>query len=513
MRFHSEIIDKINHRLDRKGIKHLRLGIKHTSKPVQPIQTAPILPWDRIPSEILDQINQYLDLKSIKNLRLVNKHTAERCLGPRFLSVAWCVRTDLTEASLRTLLVCARHLIFQKAVRRLVIRATIYDAQSQVPATTKLETFYGSRSPASEWLEKAQKARKFLPDEFIIHSLATAMKNFSALQEIKLEPSLAIAPNTDQWLTRFPAKDPWISHACFLTLAAVARSPNTVQEVDIYTRRVSDGRTDHIDENCGVSISDLARYIAKLSEYDANDVNLPIENLGLKVSGGNNGPSNPNHNISDLSAVGQLLNCMTNLNTLYLTFDFDYYLHPVLDSYYEPFGHIVDNAHLKNLNHLHLENLPLTVDGLLKMLKKHPTIVFLCLKNLRIPDDQTWEPLIKYIDAELLALEKLSISCLRQGGRLVELSPVPQWANIHSSRGWVLAIPTYTHSCPIGCEDFAQAHKILSRIVHDRGADSRFIFSQFSIDWNFSDALVLSVNDTEQDAGGGKGVVTDCFTK
>jgi hypothetical protein len=409
-------------------------------------------------------------------------------------------------------LACARHPIFQKAVRRLVIRATLYDAQSQVPATTKLETFYGSRSPASEWLEKAQKAREILPDEFIIHSLATALKNFPALQEIKLEPSLAVAPNTDQWLTRIPAEDPWISHTCFLTLAAVARSPNTVQEVNIYTRRVSDGRTDHIDENCGVSISELARFIAKLNEYDANDVNLPIENFGLKVSGGNNGPPNLDQNISDLAAVGQLLNCMTTLTTLYLTFDFAYYLHPALDSYYEPFGHVMDNAQFKKLNHLHLENVPLTVDGLLEVLKKHPTIAFLCLKNLRIPDDQTWKPIIKYIDVELLALEKLSISCLRQGGRLVELSPVPQWANLHLSRGWMLAVPTYTHFCPIGCEDFTQAHKILSRIVHDRGADSRFIFSQFSIDWNFSDALVLSVNDTEQDAGGGKGIITDCFT-
>ncbi|KAJ5141883.1 uncharacterized protein N7443_006600 [Penicillium atrosanguineum] len=326
MHFSSEIFDKIHHRLDRKGLKHLRLGYKHSPEPVRTIQNAPAVPWGCIPSEIFDQINQHLDLQSLKNLRLVNKHTAERCLGPHFLSFARRARTDLTEASLRALLIRARHPIFQKAVRRLAIRVIIYDAHSLVPATTKLETYYGSRAPASRWLREAQKTRNSLPDEFIIHSLATALKHLSALQEIRLEPSLAIAPNTDQWLTRFPAKYSWISHACFLTLAAIARSSNTIHQVDIYTRRESDGKTDHIDESCGVPIGEFARYLTKLNDYGSNNVHFSIDNLGMKLSGGNGEPS-------DFAAVGKLLYCMSDLSMLYLTFDFDYHVHPVLDSY------------------------------------------------------------------------------------------------------------------------------------------------------------------------------------
>jgi hypothetical protein len=238
--------------------------------------------WDRVPSEIFDAINEYLDLNTIKSLRLVSKYISQRCLGPRFLFFASQAITDLTLGKLQALDKRASHPVFRNAVRRLIIQATFYDHCGHYPERRKLETFYGSRDPVNmEWLKKLQKERNTMSDKFIIDSLVNALNQFSALDEIKIQPCITIAPKINIPL-RHSFTFRWASHVCFLTLAAAARSSTTLRQLSIYKGCEADSEPGRL---CSVPVRDIAFHLKKIKGKCLSDIHLPIENLGLNVSG------------------------------------------------------------------------------------------------------------------------------------------------------------------------------------------------------------------------------------
>lgn len=458
--------------------------------------------WDCVPSEIFDAINEYLDLNTIKSLRLVSKYTSQRCLGPRFLFFASQVRTDLTSGSLQVLDKRASHPVFRNAVRCLIIQATFYDHCGHYPKRRKLETFYGSRDPANmEWLKNLQKERNTMLDKFIIDSLVNALNQFSALDEIKIQPYITIAPGINIPL-RHSFTFRWASHVCFLTLAAAARGSTILRQLGIYQGCEPYSEPGRL---CSVPAREIAVHLKKIKGKRLGDIYLPIESLGLKVSGEKWNPPRRQGSMRSLftgpilngrggayksdnfSGLEQLLQCAAKLVKLCLAFDFDYHRDlSVPESYYTFFTRMADNVYLRQLKHFCLIDFPVTVNALLEFLRKHQNIVSLCMKGLCIPEGERWNPILKYINTNMLDLDALSISCLRQGAHFVELNPDPMIRrDSFRNYNWEQGCYSYTHHCPSGCEKWARAHKYFRHLGRGKSVSSKFVCSRFSISWNW----------------------------
>jgi hypothetical protein len=199
----------------------------------------------------------------------------------------------------------------------------------------------------------------------------------------------------------------------------------------------------------------------------------------------------------NLSGLQQLLQCAAKLVRLYLAFDFNHHRGvSVPESYYTIFTRMADNVYLRQLKHFCLINFPVTVNALLEFLRKHQNIVSLCMKGLCIPEGERWNPILKYIRSNMLDLDALSISCLRQGARFVELNPDPKIRrNFSRNQDWEQGRDFYTHHCPSDCDNWARAHKYFRHVGRGKSVSSKFVYSRFSISWNWDHPEVALSED------------------
>lgn len=351
-----------------------------------------------------------------------------------------------------------------------------------------------------------------MSDKFIIDSLLNALNQFSALDEIKLQPYITIAPEINIPL-RHSFTFRWASHVCFLTLAAAARSSTTLRQLGIYKGCEANSELGRL---CSVPVRDIAFHLKKIKGKCLSDIHLPIESLGLNVSSEewnpprkqgsmqsiSTGPILKGRGVAyksdNLSGLEQLLQCAAKLVKLYLAFDFDHHRGVLVpESYYTIFTRIADNVYLRQLRHCCLINFPVTVNALLEFLRKHQNIVSLCMTGLCIPEGERWNPILKYISTNMLNLDALSISCLRQGARFVELNPDPKIRrDFFRNYDWEEGRDSYTHHCPLDCDKWARAHKYFRHLGRGKSMSSKFVFSRFSISWNWDYPEVVVSEDT-----------------
>lgn len=457
------------------------------------------MPLDRLPTEIIDAINEHLDSESIKNFRLTSKSAAQKCLNPRFISLSSQARTDFTPDSLQNLHSRASHPVFRNAARCLIVQVIVYDHRGVCPKRTKLEIFYGTRDPwGIQWLDKIQQERDSLSDEFVIDSLATTLDSFPSLDEIRFDPRVLIAPGVSRLLLIPSHEFPWMSHVVFIVLAAVARSSTPLRKLDIYNgcRFGCPWLSRH-----SVSASEFAFYIKRIKAEKPARRSLPIEVLGLTVSNissedwsraGNQtslrasravSPSNDGHELNGFSGVQQLLQLTSKLVSLHLTFDFEMEENTRgPEDPYKIFKSIADDVHLPRLKHFYLTNFSVTGNSLLKFLGSHPQIISLDIWRASIPEEERWNPTLRYINTNMPALRSVGLSALRKGDRFCELNPRPHM-RLNTLGDWNLGFDTCTHRCPLDCDSWPRAHKYLGRLS-STDVNSRFVYSRFGIFWN-----------------------------
>ncbi|KAJ5101767.1 hypothetical protein NUU61_003989 [Penicillium alfredii] len=421
--------------------------------------------WSRLPSEIWETILQNLDLDTIKSLRLMNQCAAERCLGPRFLSYASHVETDLTEESLMALLTRALHPSFRNAVRHLTISAISYDQSGKEVLYYNKEDSYEGRDcgiifvsedpptmiplqrwPISQhdlaWTKKQQRTRDALSNEFIIETLVCALNEFSSLDEIKLQSWIMTSPDR-RWSPYeifWPLTFPWASHVCYLVLAAMVKSTTTVRALDIFR----DLNRESIPyKRCSIPAKDFATHFAKISKISKNsddkkDMRLLLERLALSISTGMGTKSRIYRSmlertaslltpsflkseddealgVGDLSGVTRLLKCAAdNLQDLDLHFDHDSL--DVPQTYYHLFTSIADQTHFHQLQKCRLVDLPVTVPALLRFLEKHQNMSYLTMEGLMLSHREEWHLVFKFISTNMRNLDVLCLSHLHQGG-------------------------------------------------------------------------------------------------
>ncbi|KAJ5291566.1 hypothetical protein N7478_000817 [Penicillium angulare] len=419
--------------------------------------------WNHLPSEIFDMILQGADLETIKNVRLVNKVTAQRCLSPRFLSCASHIKTDLTEQSLWKVIERTAHPIFSRAVRYLTVLAVCYDHRGKHVLFEKHLTTRGYWNPLNwrrryglfyqtpratynlEWLQQQQASRDAVSDQFIIQVLTSALDSFIELKQINLQAQVMTSPN-ERWspyTVLAPVILPWASHVCYLVLAAVAKGESTVPEINIYTAYERDSKPARFpspnEVYCGVSIEKLSHYLDKIN--DGVEVRLPFGSMNvclaterqaqfkqepgwlqtgyasfLSVFSGSVAGESPR---DDLSGLMRLLKATPHLQGLKIEFDHEDLA--TRNEFRGIFTSVANQASFRQLKECTLIRLPITPAALLRFLEAHRDLINLTLKYLSVSSDSLWDPIFRFVGAEMTDLRWCTIDHLYHGDARIPL--------------------------------------------------------------------------------------------
>lgn len=406
--------------------------------------------WSQIPAEIFDIIVEDLPLYDIKNMRLVDKVGAANCLGHRMLSYASTAQTDLTERSLWDLVARSSHAVFGPAVRQLNIFAVCLD---EVPSRIKIPSSMPFRSNrptmSTEGLDiklvrEYQRTRDSLSDELIIDLLALALDSFTGLNSIVLDP-VSVSSLYQKWWPWgvFAAgTSPWISHVCYLALAATSRSGTRARHLDLYTTKGTEPylRYKHqspSNDVYGMLCDDLASHLASIKQRHG-DIRLPFETLHITLCTGPRTIHWPLHDWSKAlssrkvpessksdaaieegsSGLVQFLKCAPHLQNLYVYFN--HKGSTIREEYFNIFNGMAELsfAHLRRLS---LSDLPVTSAAILQFLHTHRNISHLDLQRVHILDDEEWDPIFRFISDEMMDLLVLILSDCYRGKSLVPL--------------------------------------------------------------------------------------------
>ncbi|KAJ5577914.1 uncharacterized protein N7459_006878 [Penicillium hispanicum] len=411
--------------------------------------------WDRLPREVWDIILQHLDLNTVKTFRLVNRTAARGCLGSRFLAPAAIAETDLTEESLWRLVARALHPTFAYAVRQLTIVATDSIDRGRLVRYSHNGTCLYSNdhlSTASDVaLQLPQRLRKANPetekersrlketyqapsDEFIIAVLVTALDSFLQLDKVKLQSWIVALPQAKYRRASvfWNLKSQPASRACYLTLAAVARSKTPMRAMDIYHN--NDRWPFHVQPS-NLPTNDFVGHLTKISGDHDGDMRLGLKSLGLNISAvvdieehhlrelaiknswsftpSSFNSKNQSSSKPDPSGLIRLLRCVPDLENFNL--QFNPIGHGPPNENYHIFTGVADQVHFNHLRSFELADLPVTAHALHKFLQRHHTIRVLQITGAALPGVETWDPIFSFISAEM-RLQKLYLGRLYNGG-------------------------------------------------------------------------------------------------
>ncbi|OOF99000.1 hypothetical protein ASPCADRAFT_42210 [Aspergillus carbonarius ITEM 5010] len=392
------------------------------------------------PVVVVDIIVGYLDLKSIKALRLINKTWSQLCLGPRFKSFIHHQTTDLTAASLQSLMALICHPLLRTAVKKLTVIADVYDPSllrtvlhtrrremnAGIPRLISKDCTEADLDKAAsdlQWLE--QRAwRSELVDRNIVNILTAIFNQLGQIDLIALESVVTTAPHPGTFNMVGDWHVVWVkaTQVYRIVMSALAQSNIMVNGLTIYRETI----------RCAVPSNEITAFMDDLDARghvfsSGQSIKCFALDLSMRIDSNQERLDKERARIEryepiaedNFPGVAHLLHKMPNLESLVLSLRRT--VKGDVSPYHRLFDAISNEVRLPRLRRLSLLGIYATSDSLLRFLQAHPHIEELYLEKVDLTSG-LWEPVLRHIQ-EMPSVTRVILSMIAVTGKIVNLRP------------------------------------------------------------------------------------------